>query len=277
MALQDARQDEAADRHGRFERVADDIDEVVAGQASAVRKAIRMEDDQNPQVLDARPEGLVDRVVVVDAFRTRVDRNAPESVLRGHPFQLGDGLGRCLHREGPESDEPIRVQVDKLGDGIVLDQGDPGSQLGPGPVVVLRRCYRHRLTQDSLAVHPLEASGWVCEHRRELACEALVVRRASAPVAEERIARGVEFVLDQVDHLGDDDMRMDVDGELPIGAHLGMTGTSKRAGWSGPVHRVTRPPKTSRGRSTGSSCRKGPEPVSAFLNVPRRASRVSFG
>ena len=52
----------------------------------------------------------------------------------------------------------------------------------------------------------------------------------------------------------------------------GMTGSSRYDSRPGPVHSVCVLPASSGGRSAGSSCRNGPQPVISFLNEPSRGA-----
>ena len=58
----------------------------------------------------------------------------------------------------------------------------------------------------------------------------------------------------------------------PSGADLrdGMIGSKTKFSWPPPRCKVVLPPKTSSGRSRGSSCRKGPLPVNSFFMFESR-------
>ena len=73
MALEDPTQDDVGQRHSSLERVPHDVDHVVARQPLATREAVRMENDDDVQLLDSAPERLVGRLVVVVSFCARVD------------------------------------------------------------------------------------------------------------------------------------------------------------------------------------------------------------
>jgi len=65
-----------------------------------------------------------------------------------------------------------------------------------------------------------------------------------------------------------------LDPRLCRQARAGMTGRRRYGSLPAPAYSVVLPPKISDGRSRGSSCRNGPQPLSSFLKL---ASRPPLG
>ncbi len=213
VTLDDTAEHDPRQRDRGLHRVADDVDEVVVGEAAPVDRPVRVEDDEDVESEGPGPKLLVGGVVVVGPLCRRVDRDTAKVVLGDDSLQLGDRSLGMVHRQRAEADEPIRMRRDEPGDGVVLEARHLGSEVRLRPVVVLRRSDGDRLDVDALAVHHRNPDLRVGEfgHDRLESTPVVGVGALAAP-PDELVHLGGEVRRDELGGLGHERMAMDVDG-----------------------------------------------------------------
>ncbi len=91
MAFDHSTQDDAAQRHGGLQWIADHVDHVVPVEPFAVAEPVGMKDHEHVQLLDLPPERGIRRVVVIHPLGAGVDRHARKAVSGGNALEFGYG------------------------------------------------------------------------------------------------------------------------------------------------------------------------------------------
>ncbi len=153
VGVQHSAEDQVTDSDGRFQRVADQVVEIVLRQALAVGEAQRVHEDEDAQLFGRREEWAVLRIGQLAAVDVGRDLDAPEAELAGQATQLPDRQFRRLQRYRPHADQPLGMAGDRLGHAVVDHARGLETQLGLGPIVVLAGGGGDRLDVDASGVH----------------------------------------------------------------------------------------------------------------------------
>ena len=152
------------ERDRRLERIADRVGEhavaLEPARALELCRALRMNEDQNAELLHLRPERMELRIAQLQAVDAAAQADAAQSVLLGAFLRLLDREVRMLQRHGRERDEPIRLCRADLCELLVLDLDQLLHDVSVGLVPV--RIDAERLDVDALLVHRAEA---ICQRR----------------------------------------------------------------------------------------------------------------
>ncbi len=212
MRVEHAPEDEVADGHGRIERIADHVAEIVLREPAAIGEAVGVQEDQDTEFFglgEDRPEPLLGKIGAGDVG-AELDAAQAERLHRA--LQLRHRKFGGLHRHRAEADESVGVPGDRCGNVVVDQARRVAAELGRRPVEILRRSGGDRLDVDAHAVHVGDATLDRGEHRTHGFGLGLL-DRARGLVGETahrlvwRDARGRH----QRSRLGRDDMAMNVD------------------------------------------------------------------
>ena len=159
-------EDQVRHRYGGFQRVADDVVEVVVAQALAVGVAQRVHEDQHAQFLAAReeflqPQGRVGQVLAVDVG---ADLHPAQAEVLDRMVQLAHRQFGVLQRHRAQADEAVRMAGHHLRDAFVDLAGQFGAQARLGEIEEVIRRRAHRLHVHAHAVHVFQSFG----HARQL-------------------------------------------------------------------------------------------------------------
>src|SRR5262249_52869573 len=122
-AVQRALEDQMRERYRRVERVANRVRQPAVALQSLreVRGALRMDEDENSELLGSRPERMKLRVRELVPGNARADGGAAQPELLDAVLELLDrqiGKLECDRREG---DEAVRVRCAEPSECLVLD------------------------------------------------------------------------------------------------------------------------------------------------------------
>ena len=119
IILQHPAEDQVMHRHRRVERVADHVREIVIAEAARLGEPVRMHEDEQPQLLDARPDRAeaLGRQILAGDMRHDLDAAKAERFVQ--PVEFGDGEFGRLERHRAEPDEAVRILAADLGDEVV--------------------------------------------------------------------------------------------------------------------------------------------------------------
>src|SRR5713226_9532137 len=115
MSLEHSAENELRKGDRRVERIADDIRQVVPGQASAQRRADGMHKDERTEILGRRPEGFETLVVEVHAVDVCADLDAAHAHTAHSLFVLPRGQLWELKRDQAQTDEALRMVATHVG------------------------------------------------------------------------------------------------------------------------------------------------------------------
>ena len=165
IGVEHAPEDQMADGHGRIERIADHVAEIVLREPAAIGEAVGVQEDQDAEFLglgEDRPKPLLGKIGAGDVG-AEFDAAQPERLHRA--LQLRHREFGCLHRHRAEADEAVRVLRDRRGDVVVDQARRVAAEFGRCPVEILRRSGGDRLDVDAHPVHVGDAALYRGEHR----------------------------------------------------------------------------------------------------------------
>src|SRR5207245_2370496 len=149
-AVERALEDQMRERDRGVERVADRVGEpaVALESLGQVRGALRMNEDQDPELLGLGPEGVELRIGELIAGDTRADGGAAEAELLHALDELLHRQVGELERDRREGNETIGILRAEPGERFVLDLDHLGDDVAFGPIP--RRVDAERLHVDAL-------------------------------------------------------------------------------------------------------------------------------
>ena len=153
MAFDDAVEDQMRGGEGGFERVADDVDEVVVLHPLRMGGSLRVDDDDESECLDLGPERVEALAGDLLALDVGADLDTAHAEIACEVTQFLDGRLGVLQGHGAQRLEAPRVPCRCLDELLVHQPRDLGPELGVGPVVVLVDRHRDRLDVHAHAVH----------------------------------------------------------------------------------------------------------------------------
>src|SRR4030095_11539666 len=157
--VEGALEDQVRERGGGLERVADHVVEepITLEPAGRVqlRVALRMDEDQHPELLGLGPEGVELRVGDLLAVDAASDGRTTKVVLLHAVFQLGRGQIGMLQGDRREGHEAIRMRRARLRELLVLDLANVGYEVAVRLVPV--GIDAEGLDVDAVRVHGREA------------------------------------------------------------------------------------------------------------------------
>ncbi len=139
VVLQHPAKDQVMHRHGRVERVADHIGEVMVMEPACFGEAVGMHEHEQSQLLAAREDRAEARFRQIRAGDMRHDLDAAKPERFVQPVEFGDRqLGR-LKRHRAEPDETVGIAAAHLGDLVIEGARGGEAELGIGAVISLPR------------------------------------------------------------------------------------------------------------------------------------------
>jgi hypothetical protein len=118
------------------------------------RRALRMDEQGDAQLLGLGPHRVELRVGELDARHGAADRRPLQPLLPDRRLELLHGEGRILQGERGEGCEPVGLGGTELGQLVVLDRHDLGRQIAIAAVP--ERVDRQDLHVDRLGIHGLQ-------------------------------------------------------------------------------------------------------------------------
>ncbi len=222
MARHDAVEDQVADGHGRVQRVADHVVEVVVGQPGTFREADRMQEDHRTERVGAGEEGFQPEPGIgqVEPVDVGVDLDAAQAERADRVVELLDRELGVLQRHRAEPDEAPRRGRHQRRDAFVHLAGQDCPALRRREIEELERRRADRLDVDAHAVHvvqPLVDAGQLrrtLPHLRHvgLAREGICMDHARVVAADIEVARRLGDLRVQV-------VAVDVDDRRTVAAH----------------------------------------------------------
>jgi hypothetical protein len=243
VAVEHAFEDQVADGESRIERVADDVVEIVRRQPTALGEPHRVQEEEDAELLgrgEHRGEAWRGEFLAIDVG---AELDAAHAEVLDAAAHLGHRqLGR-LHRQGAHGDEAVGMGGGDLGQVVVDQPRGLASQLGIGPVEVLRRRRRDRLDVDAEPVHVGDAP----RRGRDLLVDVdhlLAVDLARLRRGEEERRLLLDGVVRRRQHLRllRQHVAVDVDGQAGDAARFRMRMRGGLVRAAGIEHRVLRLP-----------------------------------
>ncbi len=124
VALDDAAEDEGGSGDRRFQRVADEVGQVVGAHPLGGDDLVRVHQHEKSVAVRHLPNRVERGVVEVAATDVGAEMEAAQPVNGDRALQRRGGARRVLHRRGGEADEALRVLPAQGADRGILDLGD---------------------------------------------------------------------------------------------------------------------------------------------------------
>ena len=255
-----AAENQMMDCHGRVERIADHIGEIMFVKPARFGEAVGMHEDDEPQLLASRKDRAEARLRQIRAGDMRHDLDAAEPKRFVQPVEFGERqLGR-LQRHCAEAGEAVGKAAAHLGDLVVENPRRGEAEIGIGAVIGLARRRRDRLDVDAHVIHVGDAL--LGRHALQVGALAVLPIGPLAPLVGRGFEKPARHRLVTGDHRGRlvaANMTVDVDGE-PFAA------------------RMRRARKASRDRSAGRQAGEQHRQISALIGsaeptIARQARR----
>ena len=168
QALENAVEDQAMQRDGGLQRVADDVGEVVFLEAPPLGEAVGMDHDEAAELLGLPPERLVLRRRQLVAVDVGEDLDALEAEVVDAEGEFLRRRRAVLQRHRAEAREAVRALVHEGGDAFVDDLRRLHRLFGPERVVALEgrrgdelEIDAHRVEDGDAVVHVRHRDGAV--------------------------------------------------------------------------------------------------------------------
>ncbi len=213
MALEHAVEDEVVQRQRGLERVADDVVEIEAREALALREAVRMQQHERAELLRLLPERRKGRIGQFAARHVGQNLHALELERLDAALELLGGFRTVRHRHGAERDEAVRPSRHIFRDTIVDHARRLHGDIERHRVVALRRRAHHELEVDAHGVEIGEPLVMADHARTPVGVLAHADRLGfGRREMRQRNGREIEMRLHELGCFGDRDMGMQVDG-----------------------------------------------------------------
>ncbi len=153
VAVEHAFENQVTESDGRFNRVADDVVEIMFGQALPVGEAERVEEQQNAEFFCGGKEGAEfggREFLTVDVA---ADLDPAQAKIVHAAAHFSDGEFGRLQRHGAHADEPVRMRCTCRRDAVIDQPAGFTANLWRGEVEILPRRGADRLHINAEPVH----------------------------------------------------------------------------------------------------------------------------
>ncbi len=158
---------QVTDSHGRIQRVADGVTEIVIVHPVLKRGADGMHEDHRVQFFDPGEKLLQPGAGQFLTGHVGGNLHPLEAQLVDAAFQLGNGHVAVLQRHGAQPDEAVRVLPDNFGDPVIDHLGRVPGEFRRIAVIVVEGRRGNGLHVDSLLIHIGEAHGGIGQLRQD--------------------------------------------------------------------------------------------------------------